>query len=83
MVVFTMIKTQLLAATTVARVISGSSLTEVLYDIWQKHSSLTKQQKGAIQDISYGVLRFYGQLEAIVGFLLSKPLAEKRLYYLL
>lgn len=81
--VSTMIKTQLLAATTVARVISGSSLTEVLYDIWQQHSSLTKQQKGAIQDISYGVLRFYGQLEAIVGFLLSKPLAEKRLHYLL
>lgn len=78
-----MIKTQLLAATVVARVISGSSLTEVLYDLWQKNPSLTKQQKGAIQDISYGVLRFYGQLATILGFLLNKPLSEEKLHYLL
>ncbi|HRB22077.1 MAG TPA: transcription antitermination factor NusB, partial [Nitrosomonas sp.] len=78
-----MFKTQLIAAAAVARVISGSSLTEVLHDTWLQHLTLTKQQKGAIQDISYGVLRFYGQLETILNLLLKKPLSEEKLHYLL
>lgn len=78
-----MFKTQLIAAAAVARVISGSSLTEVLHDTWLQHLTLTKQQKGAIQDISHGVLRFYGQLETILNLLLKKPLSEEKLHYLL
>ncbi|MEQ1721329.1 MAG: 16S rRNA (cytosine(967)-C(5))-methyltransferase RsmB [Nitrosomonas sp.] len=78
-----MFKTQLAAAAVVARVLSGSSLTVVLQETWRAYPALSKQQKGAIQDISYGVLRFYGQLETILGFLLKNPLTEPQLHYLL
>ncbi|PSJ17256.1 16S rRNA (cytosine(967)-C(5))-methyltransferase RsmB [Nitrosomonas supralitoralis] len=78
-----MVKTQLAAASVVGKVLAGASLTEVLQDVWQVESTLTKQQRGAIQDLSYGALRFYGQLEAILELLLKKPLRDKGLYHLL
>ena len=78
-----MIKIQQLAAATVRRVLAGASLTVVLQDIWRNHSDLTDQQRGAIQDLSYGVLRFYGQLDALLGLLLNKPLKNPDLYCLL
>src|SRR5688500_4824439 len=74
-----MIKIQQLAAATVRRVLTGASLTVVLQDIWRNHSDLSDQQRGAIQDLSYGVLRFYGQLDALLGWLLNKPLRNPAL----
>lgn len=78
-----MIKIQQLAAATVRRVLAGASLTVVLQDTWRNHSDLSDQQRGAIQDLSYGVLRFYGQLDALLGLLLNKPLKNSDLHYLL
>ncbi len=78
-----MIKTQLAAASAIGKVLAGSSLTGVLQGIWRADPALSKQQKGAIQDLSYGVLRFYGQLQAILGLLLKKALRDKSLHYLL
>ncbi|MBX9895535.1 MAG: 16S rRNA (cytosine(967)-C(5))-methyltransferase RsmB [Nitrosomonas sp.] len=78
-----MIKTQLAAASIVGKVLAGASLTEVLVNLWRADPALSKQQKGAIQDFSYGVLRFYGQLEAILNALLTKPLHDKCLTCLL
>jgi 16S rRNA (cytosine967-C5)-methyltransferase len=78
-----MIKIQLLAAAAVSKVLAGASLTTVLQDTWHNHPDLPEQQRGAIQDISYGVLRFYGQLNAILGLLLKKPLKNKEVSYLL
>lgn len=78
-----MIKTQLAAASIVGKVLAGASLTEVLVNLWRADPALSKQQKGAIQDFSYGVLRFYGQLEAILNALLTKPLHDKCLTRLL
>src|SRR5215217_8955748 len=78
-----MIKTQRLAAATVGRVLAGASLTAVLQEVWHNHVDLSEQQRGAIQDLSYGVLRFYGQLSAILGVLLKKPLKNKDLSHLL
>ncbi|MBS0423378.1 MAG: 16S rRNA (cytosine(967)-C(5))-methyltransferase RsmB [Proteobacteria bacterium] len=78
-----MIKTQLAAASAVGKVLAGSSLTEVLQETWRADPALSKQQRGAIQDLSYGVLRFYGQLQAILGLLLKKALRDKSLHYLL
>jgi hypothetical protein len=67
----------------VGKVLAGASLTEVLVNLWRADPALSKQQKGAIQDFSYGVLRFYGQLEAILNALLTKPLHDKCLTRLL
>ena len=78
-----MIKTQLLATYTVNKVLAGNSLTVVLKDLWQNQHSLSSQERGAIQDISYGVLRFYGKLNSLLDLLLKKPLKEKELRCLL
>ena len=77
-----MIKTQRLAATIVAKVLSGE-LTVMLQDLWHTHAGLSGQQRGAIQDLSYGVLRFYGQLDRLLGLLLDKPLWDQNLRCLL
>lgn len=78
-----MIKTQLIAVSVISQVLAGSSLTAILHECWQKHSTLSSQQKGAIQDFCYGVLRFYGQLNEILAILLSKSLQDKKIYSLL
>lgn len=78
-----MIKVQLAAVFAISRVMGGESLTPVLQQVWRSDTSLSKQQKGAIQDLSYGVLRFYGQLSAILDLLLQRPLRNKQLQYLL
>jgi len=78
-----MIKTQLVAASAISKVLAGASLTGVLQEVWHADPTLSKQQRGAIQDLSYGVLRFYGQLEAILGSLLKKSLRDKSLHHLL
>jgi len=76
-------KTQCAAVSVVGKVFAGASLTGVLQETWQTNPELTKQQRGAIQDLSYGVLRFYGQLDALLGLLLKKALRDKCLCHLL
>ncbi len=78
-----MIKTQLVAASVISKVLAGASLTGVLQEVWRVDPTLSRQQRGAVQDLSYGVLRFYGQLEAILGLLLKKSLSDKSLHHLL
>lgn len=78
-----MIKTQLTATAVISKVLAGASLTGVLQEVWRVEPMLSKQQRGAIQDLSYGVLRFYAQLEAILGFLLKKSLHDRSLHHLL
>lgn len=78
-----MIKTQLLAAQAVSEVITGANLTDVLQMTWQSNAMLTGQQRGAIQDLTYGVLRHYAQLVAVLHSLLNKPLQDERLHDLL
>ncbi|HEY6044125.1 MAG TPA: 16S rRNA (cytosine(967)-C(5))-methyltransferase RsmB [Nitrosospira sp.] len=78
-----MIKTQRIAAAAVGKVLAGASLTAVLHDVWRAHADLSDQQRGAIQDLSYGVLRFYGQLNTLLELLLKKPLWDENLRCLL
>ncbi len=78
-----MIKTQRTVVSVVGKILAGASLTSVLQETWQTNPELTKQQRGAIQDLSYGVLRFYGQLDALLGLLLKKALRDKCLCHLL
>ncbi len=78
-----MIKTQREAATTIGKVLAGASLTVELQSCWRANPGLSGQQRGAIQDLSYGVMRFYGQLDALLQLLLKKPLQDKHLRCLL
>lgn len=44
---------------------------------------LSPQQRGALQDLSYGTLRFYGQLTRVLEQLLHKPVQDAQLRCLL
>jgi 16S rRNA (cytosine967-C5)-methyltransferase len=74
---------QQLAATLVGQVLAGRNLNQALKQALQTHSSFSPQERGALQDLCYGTLRFYGQLIKIQDELLSKPLQDTRLRDLL
>lgn len=66
-----------LAGHAVLKTLEGRNLTQTLNRLWHDHPDLSPQQKGAIQDSSYGVFRYYGSLQADLDLLLKKPLTDK------
>lgn len=78
-----MVKIQQFAVDSVEIVLSGKNLTLVLQGLWHQNPLLSSQQRGAIQDIVYGVLRYLGQLEGILNQLARRPLSDKKLRNLL
>lgn len=80
--------TQQAASDVVRQVLTGRNLNQVLSEALHSDmryigSNPTPQQRGALQDLSYGTLRFYGQLSAVLKQLLHKPLADERVRCLL
>jgi 16S rRNA (cytosine967-C5)-methyltransferase len=73
---------QLGASQVVCKVLGGRNLNQVLSAALQS-SGLQPQQRAALQDLSYGALRFYGQLNFILRQLLHKPVQDDRLRCLL
>jgi 16S rRNA (cytosine967-C5)-methyltransferase len=71
-----LIESQRLASTAVSQVLAGRNLNQALQGLLSHHSSLSSQQRAAAQDMSYGTLRFYGQLHAILDLLLQKPVQD-------
>lgn len=78
-----MIESQRLASTAVSLVLAGRNLNQVLQSLLSRHASLSPQQRAAAQDMSYGTLRFYGQLRAILDLLLQKPVQDEAVRALL
>ena len=78
-----MLDAQRLAAQAVAQVLAGRNLNQVLQKELSRHPQLTPQQRALLQDLSYGTLRHYGALRAILGALLQKPLQDESLRCLL
>lgn len=74
---------QRLAADSVAQVLAGHSLDAVLRTLWSRHPELTPQDRGALQDLCYGTLRFLGEIDALLTLLLERPLKDERLRQLL
>lgn len=75
---------QLAAANVIQQVLAdGRNLNQVLDESLRRKSVWTPAQRAALQDLSYGALRFYGQLHALLGLLLHKPLTDERLRYLM
>jgi 16S rRNA (cytosine967-C5)-methyltransferase len=77
------LETQRLASATVAAVAGGRNLNTALAALWPRHPQLTSQQRAAISDLCYGTLRFGLQLEIVLQQLLTKPLHDDRLRWLL
>lgn len=75
---------QLAASQIVQQVlVDGRNLNQVLEESLRRKTVWTPAQRAALQDLSYGTLRFYGQLDALLGALLHKPLSDQRIYYVL
>jgi 16S rRNA (cytosine967-C5)-methyltransferase len=74
---------QLAAASVISQVLQGRNLTQVLSAELAAAKEFTPQQKGALQDLSYGSLRFYGQLTNVLDALLNKPIEDMQIRYLL
>ena len=79
-----MILVQQLASKAIAEVLAGRNLDRVLKKTWSQHgAALTASEHGAIQDISFGSLRFYGELKAILAKLVARPLQDADVFALL
>jgi len=76
-------KVQQAAGRVVCAVLGGRNLNQVLASAQQSLRQPTPQQRAALQDLSYGTLRHYGQLDAILRQLLHKPLQDTQLRCLL
>ncbi len=75
---------QLEAARIVNKVVrDGRNLTQVLSETLRRQSNLTAQDRGALQDLSYGTLRYYSRLTCILDNLLQRPVQDSSLYGLL
>jgi 16S rRNA (cytosine967-C5)-methyltransferase len=74
---------QQLAAKIVGQVFAGQNLNQLLNDALRQHNAWSPQQRGALQDLCYGTLRFYGQLSEVLNALLAKPLKDAPLRDLL
>ena len=74
---------QQIAANAVNQVLSGRNLTLALPAALAVFPNATPQQRGAAQDLSYGTLRFYGEIDAYLSQLLEKPLTDDRIHTLL
>ncbi len=67
----------------ISKVLQGRNLNEVIKETLANTPDLTAQQRGALQDLSYGTIRFYGQLNHILDALLNKPIKDINIRYLL
>jgi len=77
-------KIQVEAAIIVNKVVQGGrNLTLVLGETLRKYPDLTPQERGALQDLSYGTLRYYSRFLSILDSLLQRPVQEPRLHGLL
>jgi 16S rRNA (cytosine967-C5)-methyltransferase len=76
---------QLAAAQVVQQVLDGRNLNQVL-ELSQRESNKQHWDAGhraALQDLSYGTLRYLGSLRAVLKLLLHKPLSDERIHFLL
>ena len=74
---------QQIAAIAVSEVLSGRNLTLALPQAISAYPNATPQQRGAAADLSYGTLRFYGEVNAYLEKLLEKPLNNAHITALL
>lgn len=68
---------QQIAAKAIAAVLAGRNLTLALPESIKSFPKATPQQKGGAADLSYGALRFYGEVDACLSQLLEKPLSHE------
>ena len=78
-----MLEVQQLATGVVAQALAGRNLNQTLSAVWHSHPRLSTADRGAIQDLSFGTLRYYGLLEALLRKVSHKPITDEPLRVLL
>ena len=78
-----MVELQRSAAMIVGRVLAGRSLDAELRALWSREQDLAPQDRGALQDVCYGALRFLGEIDEALERLLVRPLKDEDLRQLL
>jgi 16S rRNA (cytosine967-C5)-methyltransferase len=71
------------AARTVAAVLAGRSLSAELAVALARPPALDASERGQLQDLCYGTLRFLGELRAVGARLLDRPVSEPLLQALI
>jgi 16S rRNA (cytosine967-C5)-methyltransferase len=75
---------QLEAARVVSKIMhDGRNLTQTLNESLRKLPACTAQERGALQDLSYGTLRHFSRLSFVLDSLLERPVKDKLLRHLL
>ena len=72
-----MLEPQALAAGVLVEVLAGRNLNEVLAELWPRHPDLLQRQRGAVQDLSYGTLRFFSRLDFLLQALVTRPISHE------
>jgi 16S rRNA (cytosine967-C5)-methyltransferase len=75
---------QIAASNVVQQVLAnGRNLNQALDESLGSNAEWMPAQRAALQELSYGALRYYGRLHAILDLLLHKPLSDERVRFLL
>ena len=72
-----MLEPQALAASVLVEVLAGRNLNEVLAELWPRHPELLPRQRGAVQDLSFGTLRFFSRLDFLLQALITRPISHE------
>lgn len=71
-----MLEPQALAAGVLTEVLAGRNLNEALVALWPRHPDLLPRQRSAVQDLSYGTLRFFSRLDFLLQALITRPITH-------
>ena len=71
------------AARMVQHVMDGGNLDQALQASLRVHPQFTPQQRGALQDLSYGTVRYFGRLQFFLDRLLTRAVRDPDLGYLM
>jgi 16S rRNA (cytosine967-C5)-methyltransferase len=78
-----MVAVQIATAEIVGRVLGGKNLDRELSEALSKNNTLSANERQAVHSISFDVLRHYGLLNAQLDVLLSQPLTDAPVRFLL
>ncbi len=72
-----MLEPQALAAGLLGEVLAGRNLNEALSDLWRREPDLPLRTRGAVQDLSFGALRYFSRLDFLLQALLTRPISHE------
>lgn len=72
-----MLEPQALAAALLGEVLAGRNLNEVLSDLWRREPDLPPRVRGAVQDLSFGALRYFSRLDFLLQALITRPITHE------